>query len=453
MKRYLVLILVLLFTITMFAGCEELNTKTDETTDPEIENPDNGAESTNETTDNDEALKAAELEIEETVLFDALPEQDASSFFAALDLIAKSSLKFAEDTLAGAPNLADKNFVYSPISTWLCYELFLGGITGELAEELQSKLEPNKFNADDKLDNIARFVDYYAAKEHSARTHNLLLITDKMDFMPEYLEYAANFRPLLYRMDMNRTNEVTAAINKLIDEKTAGLIPEFYEDDLDEEIVSILMNITTLDARWKTEFQPEFTEEEEFHKADGSTVTVKMMNQTVSRSMSYAEDEYAQYLIKPYLGNIEMYLILPKESVTPEEALHHFQKNLDKFEFEEYTVELKLPKFTIESDYDLKELLSKMGLEKLFSPDYANQMNRLVNGIDLFIDASRQAAKIEVFEEGTKAAAVTDIAVMEASMAPVEDFIALHFNRPFAFSIIEGLGICLFEGVVMDPTE
>lgn len=114
---------------------------------------------------------------------------------------------------------------------------------------------------------------------------------------------------------------------------------------------------------------------------------------------------------------------------------------------------MKLPKFTIESNYDLKELLSKIGLEKLFSPEYGSQMDQLIEDREIFIDSSRQAAKIEVFEEGTKAAAVTDIAVAEASMAPVEDFIALHFNRPFAFVIKDTQDICLFEGVVMDPSE
>ncbi|MDO5734461.1 MAG: serpin family protein [Eubacteriales bacterium] len=450
MKRYLTLILVLLFSVGILAGCEQLNSDLDERTDPALNSPNNDADSESANAD---ALKAAKLEFKElTALSDQSPEE-IDSYLEALTTIDKNSLDFAEKTLAGDSSLADKNYIYSPISTWLCYELLLGGTSGDLAEELKAKLEANHFAEDSKLDNLSIFANYCQSDDNSFNIQNLLLISDQLNFKAEYLDYAANFRPLLYQMDLSRTDELTAALNKLIDEKTAGLIPEFYKEDLNPEIISILMNITTLDARWETEFMPEDTAREEFTKSDGSSVTVDMMNQTAANDMRYAEDDYAQYLRKAYLSGTSMILILPKDDVSPQEALRHFQNNSEKITFESYRVELKLPKFTIESNYDLKELLSKIGLEELFSPKYGSQIDLLVEDQEIFIKSSKQAAKIEVFEEGSKAAAVTTIDFEGASIAAAEDFIALHFNRPFAFVIKDPQEICLFEAVVMDPSE
>lgn len=121
MKRYLTLILVLLFSIGMFAGCEQLNTDVDETTDPDMDSPVNNSNSDSESA-NADALKAADLEVKETKPLGELSPDELDNYLEALANIAKNSLDFAEKTLSGDSNAADKNYVYSPISTWLCYE-------------------------------------------------------------------------------------------------------------------------------------------------------------------------------------------------------------------------------------------------------------------------------------------------------------------------------------------
>ena len=71
----------------------------------------------------------------------------------------------------------------------------------------------------------------------------------------------------------------------------------------------------------------------------------------------------------------------------------------------------------------------------MFDSSKAN-FSKLADG-NVYISKMLQKAKIEVSEEGTKAAAVTAAAVMLTSLQPDPRRVEFHANRPFVYMITD----------------
>ena len=93
----------------------------------------------------------------------------------------------------------------------------------------------------------------------------------------------------------------------------------------------------------------------------------------------------------------------------------------------------------------LNGIIISLGAPSMFVAGQAN-FSKFANG-DFFVSKMLQKAKIEVSEQGTKAAAVT-AAVMLTAAAPMElRHVAFHANRPFVYIIKDNhTGAILFMG-------
>ena len=102
-------------------------------------------------------------------------------------------------------------------------------------------------------------------------------------------------------------------------------------------------------------------------------------------------------------------------------------------------VNVKLPRFEINTDIDLIPIMQKLGMTKAFTPDadFRNFCNE-----PTFISLMKQSAHIKVNEEGTEAAAVTTGGV-QAALSPI----LFQANHPFLYVISEQqTGTVLFIG-------
>ena len=132
-----------------------------------------------------------------------------------------------------------------------------------------------------------------------------------------------------------------------------------------------------------------------------------------------------------------MYVMLPEWNHTIAEVLTAM-KSSDWMSTPVMTddVHLSLPQFSSESDLDLKDILKALGMPTMFAPgqaDFSGMIDLGDTGDRLFISMFKQVARIEVDENGTKAAAVT-ITGTEATSIPNNDFNAC---RPFVYVIVE----------------
>ena len=108
---------------------------------------------------------------------------------------------------------------------------------------------------------------------------------------------------------------------------------------------------------------------------------------------------------------------------------------------------LALPKFEAEWSGQLQDILSALGLELAFTFGEADfsLMGDDPNGY--YLSQVIHAAKIEVNEKGTEAAAATVMEADSGSAAPPETGVTLIFDRPFLYGIVDlQNGVPLFLG-------
>lgn len=225
-------------------------------------------------------------------------------------------------------------------------------------------------------------------------------------------------------------------INQWCSKQTNGMIPKIV-DQLSASDVAVLMNAIYFEGTWETPFEKELTKEENFRGYTRDIKRVQMMHQ--EDNFSYLNNNTFEAVTLPY-GNrtYNMTVMLPKEGVSIEEMMKQLdaQKIGSLYrDMEKCVVDLKLPKFTTSTEVVLNDAISKLGAPSIFT-GAANFKN--MSDASVFISKMLQKAKIEVSEEGTKAAAITAGMVAMTALNPDEPrHVKFHANRPFVYIITE----------------
>ena len=107
---------------------------------------------------------------------------------------------------------------------------------------------------------------------------------------------------------------------------------------------------------------------------------------------------------------------------------------------------LQLPKFTDEQSIDgLDDILKNMGIQSAYSE--SADFSKIADGIA--VSSVNHKAKVIVDENGTKAAAETDIMIKETAMMPSEETYNFIVDKPFVYVIEDqSTGMILFMGRV-----
>lgn len=234
-------------------------------------------------------------------------------------------------------------------------------------------------------------------------------------------------------------------VNGWVSTQTRGAIPRIM-DDLPGNLVMLLLNAIHFQGDWTTPFDPRRTETRPFTRGDGTTVSVPLMQRRGVFRGAFRDG--AAMVELPYGGEAFTFVaLLPPPEGSPEELL----ADLTPARWNDWLAALQegetvvhLPRFTLEWEKQLNDVLSAMGMEEALNP--GADFSRLVQGGGVWIDEVKQKSFVEVDEEGTTAAAVTSVAVVDS--APPE----FRLDRPFLFAIRERLsGTLLFVGILNDP--
>lgn len=225
-------------------------------------------------------------------------------------------------------------------------------------------------------------------------------------------------------------------INDWCNDRTHGMIPSII-NELDPDAVSYLMNAIYFNGTWKDKFSKEETKQEMFRGYTRDIQYVDMMHR--HGEYFYADgDGYSAVSIPYGNGAFRMTVILPTEG----SFLRDVMASMDGGKFqalqrsmEKCNVDLKIPRFTTEVDLPLNDIISALGAPLIFSPQA--DFSQFARG-DFYVSKMFQKAKIEVSEEGTKAAAVTAAIMMMSAMRPEKKRnVVFHADSPFAYIISE----------------
>jgi serine protease inhibitor len=238
-------------------------------------------------------------------------------------------------------------------------------------------------------------------------------------------------------------------INFWVNSQTQGKIPTIVQQTRPDDVM-YLINALYFKGTWTYRFDPQNTQPAPFTLANGSTVTKDFMRLTRGRYRRYA-DAQQQVIDLPY-GNrrFSMTFVVPQgQSTLADVAGRLTRPQLDAWlaATDSTALELRLPKFRLEYEKELKEALTQLGMGVAFGSQ-ANFGRMLASGpSDLAISEVKHKTYLDVNEEGTEAAAVTSVGIITTSLPQV-----VSIDRPFLFLIREkSSGAILFIGQVMNP--
>jgi serpin B len=356
------------------------------------------------------------------------------------------------------------NIFFSPISISSALALTYEGARGKTADEIQSVFyfPVNDTTRREGFAAITAGINQ-GDSGYTLSTANALWAEKTSAFLPGYTSiaqqyYSANTTNLdiVGEPDASRQtiNDWVAAKtnNKILDLLPAGSISSMTR--------FVITNAVYFKGTWEKQFDANQTSDAPFTRSDGTVVTASMMQMTGEDAVySYAETPDLQMLSLPYTttsgAGLSMVVLLPKENNLSAAAPYLDPANLSALERSASSrrVMVYLPKFKLEHQYSLKDVLSAMGMPTAFSG--AAEFSGMDGAQDLYISDVYHKAYIEVNEEGTEAAAATGVVMNMMAVAPgsEEPVPVFRADRPFLFLIQDNdTGAILFAGQVTDPT-
>jgi serpin B len=315
-------------------------------------------------------------------------------------------------------NFLGKNVCISPLSIFQILGLTTNGAKGVTQDEMVSALETTSL---ENLNNINLNILQSIRQFETVEIANAVMtkFEPTLMFLKICIKYEASILPLVS----------AEQVNEWCSEKTHGKITKIL-DELNPDTVMLLINAVYFKADWQHPFNPSFTYTGKF---TGPTETKDVRFMTQTKNFNYYEDNNVQVVELPYKNDsTSAIVILPKDKIDVDTYL----KSLDDNElntilagFTSKRVSLSLPKFEIEFETKLKEILIRLGMAQAF--DITADFSGIKCSGGIKVNDVIHKTYLKVDEKGTEAAAVTAVDMI-ATTALVE-IITMNVNRPFIF--------------------
>ncbi|KAG7321948.1 hypothetical protein KOW79_014806 [Hemibagrus wyckioides] len=348
-----------------------------------------------------------------------------------------------------------ENVVLSPHGVATILGILLPGAHGNTKQQLLSGLRYNNKGPYKMLQKLHKILTS-KAKTSFITIANALFPQEGFNIYTNFLNTIRdNFFCDSHALNYNNPKQSADFINRWIKNHTKGHINSLLKPDmLDPSLTRlVVVNSIYFKGMWKSRFPVQSTKIKSFTGGDGKSYKVPMMSQLSVFKTGWANtpDGVKYKVIElPYHGNhTSMFIAFPSERVTPLstilphltlETVHGWAKLMHHGK-----IRLSLPKFTAEMKMDLKSPLCALGITDIFTEGKADF--RLLSSEPLHISNALQKIKIEVNEDGTKAAAATTAILMARSSPPV-----VIIDRPFLFFIKHNsTGTILFAGQINKP--
>lgn len=380
----------------------------------------------------------------------AKPPEDAS----ISDLSIKN-MDFAMNLYRKISSSNDNNVFLSPLSISTSFAALLLASDGATRDEMVKGLNLEQLDRDHQPELIPKLFQLL----QQTITHNgsLEMEQDMALFVRQQLHIEKNFQDQIkmffdadiQRVDFADVEAAISSINEHVKRKTGNKVGDMISS-LDPTTQLMLINTIFFQGNWKQPFNPNFTENTQFHIDNYNIVQVPMMFQ---EEKFYTTDDTAlgvRLLKVPYQEGVAMLVLLPDKGVdytTIDDEINartfrRWIKNLHRTK-----LEVSMPKFKMSQSYSLQKFLPDLGFHSIFS-SFAN-LTKLNHNEDFKLSEVLHKAVVEVDETGTTAAAATTAAIIPYSLPR-----SFTVDRPFFFFIYhEDTNCLLFMGRVIDPTK
>ncbi|KMQ90614.1 antithrombin-iii-like isoform 2 protein [Lasius niger] len=394
-------------------------------------------------------------------------------FDFALDSLKKAALIESKDNLFFSPHS-----IHQALS--LAYFGARGTTEGSLKRALRipdqlSKIDVQRFYAFEKSLNQMRS-QINGSADYEYRVANRFWITNSRKLRECMLDF---FDDQLQVTDF-RTNpaEVRSRINDWVSNMTKGHIRELLPpSSIAEDTDLVLANAVYFKGLWAQRFDPKNSKRDIFYASGAQNSFITFMRQKGNFNHVVSEELGAYILELPYKGDeISMFVLLPPFSTartllqdsSANESQDGIRQLVERLATEKGSrelrqllddgmpareVEVSLPRFELERELQLNQLLHALGAGELLVPGAADLRGFVADGEpSLHLGDAVHRARIEVTEEGTTAAAATAIFTFRSSR-PTEPAI-FNANHPFVYLIYDKHDrTVLFTGVFRSPAQ
>ena len=349
---------------------------------------------------------------------------------------------------------SETNMFVSPFSVYDALAMAYDGAAKKTATEMRKVMKFKKNQEESHKDFVQLLNEY--KKDNSVFTITNAAVAQKnYNFLDSYMKCLKDFNATISQADFSKFEERAEAVKKInswVSKNTNDKIKDLLSNnDIDELTRLILLNAIYFNASWNTEFNADKTRKMTFYGKNSVEYITDFMNG--QQKVGLSENDEAQMIKIDYSKEVaSMFIIMPKENADLDKYISEF--SLEKFEKLENTlaalkVNLSMPKFKVESRFEMKKALMNMGIKAAFSK--SADFSKMNGKSNLYIDEVIHKAFVEVSEKGTEAAAATAVVVREKSMA-VSQTPSVNINRPFIFVIRENKNnAILFVGKYVKP--
>lgn len=378
--------------------------------------------------------------------------------------ISENNNKFAIDLMSKL-SFGEQNTIISPYSINTALAMTYAGAREktmtEMATVMHYSLNQEMFHPEFKR--FSNNINSLSTKKAGFENANAIYAQKDYDFLKAFFTtIEENYGSALKFVDFYKGDReaIRLEINNWVEEKTHSKIKDLIAKNiLNEDTRMVLVNAIYFLAEWEKEFKKDLTYDGVFNISTSGKPEDKVTSSfmTTTDSFKYFKDNDCAAIELPYSDNkFSMLVILPSHNSNIKaflKKLNHTKLGSIVDGLNKQQVELHLPKFKIETETELSDLLSAMGMPLAFSnkADFSGMTGKY----DLKIDKVIHKAFVEIDEKGTEAAAATAV-IMIRKTAAVEapEKTIFRADRPFLFFIQDTeKNSIIFMGSVVNPTK
>lgn len=320
----------------------------------------------------------------------------------------------------------DTNVVCSPLGTATLYRIIqdgasnesdkeMGKVLGVSSEEISKiakDLNDCEYIEDEDEDNSTK---HFNSTRTRVKMGNILVANNNKSDLSTLYKYKMQRRydTDVWSMDFSDAKAVDK-INDYVCQNTSGQIGKIFEN-LPPQASLVGVNTLCFKGRWHEDFEfyKHETKKKKFNNADGKHSVVDMMNRYY-KELRYAHNDVFQVISLPYNARkndaatqrtFSMMVFLPMKDKSLNdvmEYLHNHDLTDIYHSMKKERVKVWLPRFSTDMCLDIRSIMRSLGLaDPLELPAISSEK--------MTLDNSLQFTKISVDEEGTVAAAVTEV--------------------------------------------
>ncbi len=366
--------------------------------------------------------------------------------------IIDSNNKFSFDIYKKLTN-TQENLIFSPASITSAMAMTYIGSKNNTFEQISNTFY---FNTDITTfcKNYQHLV-YFDKDKSSLELYNAnsIWLQNGLGLKNEFIELNKKyFNSSLFEVDfIHHPEKSRLNINQWVEKATNNKINKLIAPSaIDNSTRLVLVNALYFKGSWKSKFNKDRNTKGDFQVGKKEYVQSEYMNRAINTF--YYSNKYAQMFEIPYTNNkVSLLIILPKSI----KKIRKLEKTLNNELFHEYLnnktrkrISLSIPKFDIESEFDLNKTLADMGIKEAFTnkADFSG----ITTKEKLYISKVIHKANISIDEQGTEAAAAT--AVMMRKTTALLDEISVKVDKPFIFILKNNSTQTIyFMGKVINP--